>query len=275
MGGIKMKFVKKLLFIPLILSIIIMSVGCGNTKQPQTQQGSNSTNQTITLTISAAASLKDSMQELQKLYATEKPNVKITYNFGASGTLQQQIEQGAPADIFMSAATKQMDELKKKNLLVDDTIKNLLENNVVLIVPKDSSEIKDFTDLAGDKVKKVALGEPKSVPVGQYSQDVLNSLKIMDKVQPKAVFGKDVKEVLTWVETKNVDAGIVYETDAKISDKVKIVATAPANTHKPVLYPVAVIKNSKNVDAAKDFLNFIASDKGKAVFEKYGFKVTK
>jgi molybdenum ABC transporter, periplasmic molybdate-binding protein len=270
-----MKFVKKLLFIPLILSIIIMSVGCGNTKQPQTQQGSNSTNQTITLTISAAASLKDSMQELQKLYATEKPNVKITYNFGASGTLQQQIEQGAPADIFMSAATKQMDELKKKNLLVDDTIKNLLENNVVLIVPKDSSEIKDFTDLAGDKVKKVALGEPKSVPVGQYSQDVLNSLKIMDKVQPKAVFGKDVKEVLTWVETKNVDAGIVYETDAKISDKVKIVATAPANTHKPVLYPVAVIKNSKNVDAAKDFLNFIASDKGKAVFEKYGFKVTK
>ena len=274
-----MKIIKKLLFIPFILSIIIMSVACGNTNQSENQQGSNSTTQTkdnnITLTISAAASLKDSMQELQKLYATEKPNVKITYNFGASGTLQQQIEQGAPADIFMSAATKQMDALKQKNLLVDDTVKNLLENNVVLIAPKDSSEIKDFADLAGDKVKKVALGEPKSVPVGQYSQDVLNSLKIMDKVQPKAVLAKDVKEVLTWVETKNVDAGIVYETDAKVSDKVKIVATAPANTHKPVLYPVAVIKNSKNVDAAKDFLNFIASDKGKAVFEKYGFKVTK
>lgn len=278
-GGSKMKIIKKLLFIPFILSIIIMSVACGNTNQSENQQGSNSTTQTkdnnITLTISAAASLKDSMQELQKLYATEKPNVKITYNFGASGTLQQQIEQGAPADIFMSAATKQMDALKQKNLLVDDTVKNLLENNVVLIAPKDSSEIKDFADLAGDKVKKVALGEPKSVPVGQYSQDVLNSLKIMDKVQPKAVLAKDVKEVLTWVETKNVDAGIVYETDAKVSDKVKIVATAPANTHKPVLYPVAVIKNSKNVDAAKDFLNFIASDKGKAVFEKYGFKVTK
>lgn len=278
-GGSKMKIIKKLLFIPFILSIIIMSVACGNTNQSQNQQGSNSTTQTkdnnITLTISAAASLKDSMQELQKLYATEKPNVKITYNFGASGTLQQQIEQGAPADIFMSAATKQMDALKQKNLLVDDTVKNLLENNVVLIAPKDSSEIKDFADLAGDKVKKVALGEPKSVPVGQYSQDILNSLKIMDKVQPKAVLAKDVKEVLTWVETKNVDAGIVYETDAKVSDKVKIVATAPANTHKPVLYPVAVIKNSKNVDAAKDFLNFIASDKGKAVFEKYGFKVTK
>jgi molybdate transport system substrate-binding protein len=271
-GGIKMKLVKKLLFIPLILSIIIMSVGCGNTNQSTNQTKDH---KTITLTISAAASLKDSMQELQKLYATEKPNVKITYNFDASGTLQQQIDQGAPADIFMSAATKQMDELKKKNLLVDDTVKNLLENNVVLIVPKDSSEIKDFTDLASDKVKKVALGEPKSVPVGQYSQDVLNSLKITDKVQPKAVLGKDVREVLTWVETKNADAGIVYETDAKISDKVKIVATAPANTHKPVLYPVAVIKNSKNVDAAKDFLNFIASDKGKAVFEKYGFKISK
>lgn len=275
-----MKIIKKLLFIPFILSIIIMSVACGNTNQSQNQQGSNSTTQTkddknITLTISAAASLKDSMQELQKLYATEKPNVKITYNFGASGTLQQQIEQGAPVDIFMSAATKQMDALKQKNLLVDDTIKNLLENNVVLIAPKDSSEIKDFADLAGDKVKKVALGEPKSVPVGQYSQDVLNSLKIMDKVQSKAVLAKDVKEVLTWVETKNVDAGIVYETDVKVSDKVKIVATAPSNTHKAVLYPVAVVKNSKNADAARDFLKFIESDKGKAVFEKYGFKFNK
>jgi molybdate transport system substrate-binding protein len=100
-------------------------------------------------------------------------------------------------------------------------------------------------------------------------------LKIYDKVKSKAVFGKDVKEVLTWVETKNADAGIVYETDAKLSDKVKIVTTAPSNTHKPVVYPVAVIKSSKNADAAKDFLNFVVSDKGKAVFEKYGFKFTR
>lgn len=158
---------------------------------------------------------------------------------------------------------------------MNDTIKNLLENNVVLVVPQDSSAVKDFPDPTTDKVKKVALGEPKSVPAGQYAEEVLTSLKIYDKVKSKAVFGKDVKEVLTWVETKNADAGIVYETDAKLSDKVKIVTTAPSNTHKPVVYPVAVIKSSKNADAAKDFLNFVVSDKGKAVFEKYGFKFTR
>lgn len=272
------KFKKGLAFILFLITLVMFSA-CGSTKQNPNQQATDSSagkdNKPVTLTISAAASLKDAMGEIKQLYNKEKPNVTITYNFGASGTLQQQIEQGAPADIFMSAATKQMDALKSKNLLADDTIKNLLENEVVLIAPKDSSTVKDFNDLASDKVKKVALGEPKSVPVGQYSQDVLTSLKIMDKVQPKAVFGKDVKEVLTWVETGNVDAGIVYETDAKISSKVKIVAAAPKDSHKPVVYPVALIKASKNADAAKDFLKFMSEDKAKAVFEKYGFKVNK
>lgn len=270
---------KKMLFIILALFVTSLAAGCGSTSSTSSndQKNASSTKQekAVTLTVSAAASLKDSMNEIKQLYTKEHPNIAITYNFGASGTLQQQIEQGAPADIFMSAATKQMDELKSKNLLVNDTVKNLLQNDVVLIVPKDSSNIKTFDDLATDKAQKIALGEPKSVPVGQYSQEILTNLKLMDKVQPKAVYGKDVKEVLTWVETKNVDAGIVYKTDALVSKKVNIIATAPEDSHNPVVYPAAVIKSSKNVDAAKDFLKFLSGDKAKAVFEKYGFKIGK
>lgn len=275
-----MKKFKKILFVILCLVVIVMSVGCTGVKQDSNDKTAsvitkNKDDKAVTLTISAAASLKDSMEEIKKLYAEEKSNVTITYNFGASGTLEQQIEQGAPVDVFISAATQQMDELKNKGLLINDTDKNLLENNVVLIVPKDSSTVKGFSDLATDKVKKIALGEPKSVPVGQYSQDILTYLNIMDKVEPKAVFGKDVREVLTWVETGNVDAGIVYSTDVKVSNKVKVVATAPENSHKPVVYPVAVLKDSKNVQEAKDFAKFLSGDKAKAVFEKYGFKAAK
>ncbi|MFL0198256.1 molybdate ABC transporter substrate-binding protein [Clostridium sp. WILCCON 0269] len=266
---------KKILSSILFLLIVFFSVGCGNTTGSSDNKKSDAAAKKVTLTISAAASLKDSMNEVKELYAKDNSNVTITYNFGASGTLQKQIEQGAPADIFISAAAKQMDELKNKNLLVNDTIANLLQNDVVLVVPKDSSAVKSFQDLAGDAVKKVALGEPKSVPAGQYGEEVLTNLNILDKVKLKAVYGKDVKEVLTWVETGNADAGIVYKTDALISDKVKVVATAPENSHKAVVYPVAVIKDSKNVEAAKSFLKFLSGDKAKEVFKKYGFKVGK
>lgn len=272
-----MKKLKKSLVLVLVLLVTAMAVGCGTQSSSQKKsESSTKQEKAVTLTVSAAASLKDSMNEIKQLYAKEHSNVTITYNFGASGTLQQQIEQGAPADVFISAATKQMNALKDKNLLVNDTVTNLLKNDVVLIVPKNSSSnVKSFNDLASDKVKKVALGETKSVPVGQYSQEILTNLKLIDKVQPKAIYGKDVKEVLTWVETGNVDAGIVYKTDALVSKKVNIVATASENSHKAVVYPAAVIKASKNPTQAKDFLKFLSSDKAKAVFQKYGFKLGK
>lgn len=273
-----MKKSKRILSVVLFLLITILSVGCGTTSKDSSNQQSDSASkkdEAVTLTVSAAASLKDSMNEIKQLYTKEHPNVTITYNFGSSGSLQQQIEQGAPADIFMSAATKQMDALKSKNLLVNDTIKDLLKNDVVLIAPKASSNVISFQDLASDKVKKIALGEIKSVPVGQYSQEILKNLKLMDKVSPKAVYGKDVKEVLTWVETGNVDAGIVYKTDALVSDKVKVIAAAPADSHKDVIYPAAVVKASKNQDAAKKFLEYLSGDEAQKVFEKYGFKVGK
>lgn len=275
-----MKILKKNIIALILVVCTILAVGCGKSNSASDSGAASDKKEVkqeapVTLTISAAASLKDALGEIKELYSKDKANVTLTYNFGASGSLQQQIEQGAPADIFISAGAKQMDALKKKSLLVDDTMKNLLQNEVVLIVPKDNSTIKDFNDLAGDAVKKVALGEPKSVPAGQYAEETLTSLKILDKVKVKTTYGNDVKQVLAWVESGNADAGIVYATDAKISKNVKVVANAPDKSHSPVIYPEAVIKGSKNQEAAKAFLKYLSEDKAIKVFEKYGFTVVK
>ncbi len=271
-----MKNNQKMLLLALILAVILLSTACGQTGPARNAQEGNVSEPEkgeapVSLTISSAASLKEAMDEIQAVYAEEKSHVTLTYNFGSSGSLQQQIEQGAEVDVFISAAAKQMDALQEKGLIAEETRKNLLDNKIVLIVPKDTEAVNDFNDLATDKVKTIALGETASVPVGQYSEEVLTNLNLMDRIKPKAVFGKDVKTVLTWVETGNADAGMVYETDAKVSDKVKVVAKAPEGSHKPVVYPAAVIKDSRNMDAAKDYLDFLCSDKAKSIFEKYGF----
>ncbi|NTV90081.1 MAG: molybdate ABC transporter substrate-binding protein, partial [Clostridiales bacterium] len=214
------------------------------------------------------------MNEIKALYLKEKPNTELSMNFGASGSLQQQIEQGADVDVFFSAATKNMTALKDAGLLIDSTVKNLLGNEVVLVVPTDSKlAVKSFEDVADSSVKSVALGEPKTVPAGQYAEDVFTYLKILDSIKSKAVYAKDVKEVLTWVETGNVDAGVVYSTDAKASKNVKVIAIATSASHKAIVYPAAVIKTTENAEASTDFLNFLSSDSAKAVFTKYGFSI--
>lgn len=224
------------------------------------------------LTISAAASLKDVFAELEKMYKEVKPNFTLTTTLAGSGTLQQQIEQGAPVDIFFSAATSNMKTLQDKGLMLDGTVKNMLRNRLVLVVPNDTKLTLDAFDKVTDaSVKKIAVGEPKTVPAGKYAEDVFTKLGILDAVKAKVVYAKDVREVLTWVETGNVDAGAVYSTDAMSSDKVKIVADAPADSHTPIIYPAGVVKASKSPDAARDFLIFLNSDAAKAVFVKYGF----
>jgi molybdate transport system substrate-binding protein len=233
--------------------------------------GCNKDAKSTRLTISAASSLKDSMEDIKQVYSKRNPNVIIVYNFGSSGSLQQQIEQGADVDIFISAAVKQMKVLEEKQLLVPDTKVNLLRNSVVLVVPIDAAGIDGFSDLSGDNVKKIAIGEPKSVPAGQYAQEVFIKLNIYENIKSKLVFGNNVKQVLTWVETGNADAGVVYETDAKASSKVKIAVSAPEDTHEPVLYPAAVIKTSKNIGPANEFMKYLLSKEAKTVFEKYGF----
>jgi molybdate transport system substrate-binding protein len=226
----------------------------------------------VEISVAAAASLTDALGEVDGLYTGSHPNVTITPNFASSGTLQKQIEQGAPVDLFISAAATQMDSLQNENLIVAASRKNLLNNKVVLIVPTDSTlNLTSFSDLSGDQVKSVAIGDPKSVPAGTYGQQVLDLLGITAQVQPKMILGSDVRQVLNYVETGNVDAGIVYATDALVSTKVKVVANAPDEVNAKIVYPVAVIAASKNQAAAEDYEAFLLSTPAIAVFERYGF----
>ena len=247
-----------------MVAMTLFVTGCGNNSEtPQTE-----------IHVSAAASLTDAMKEIAAEYEKMNPQIKLVFNFGSSGSLQQAIENGGETDLFFSAAQKQMDALEKSDSILKDTRKNLLKNEVVLIVPNDSDKnLTSFESLTNENIQHIALGEPKGVPVGQYSEEIFTNLGILDAVKSKAVYGSDVRQVLAWVESGEADCGVVYATDAAISDKVKVIAIAPADSHKPVIYPAAVIKDSKNVDESKKFLEFTSSDSVKKIFEKYGFTV--
>lgn len=255
-----------------ILFALTIVTGCGKTQEQPNQ--TQSKGEPVKLTVSAAASLKDAAEELKTIYAKQNPDVNITYNFGASGTLQKQIEEGAPADLFISAGKKQLDALEEKGLVVKESRKDLLGNDLVLVVKKDS-KVTGFEDLSKPEVEKISIGTPESVPAGQYAKDALTSMKLWDKLQAKLVLAKDVRQVLTYVETGNVAAGLVYSSDALMGKDIKVVATVPADSHKPILYPMAIIKSSKQPKAAEDFANFLAGDEAAKVFEKYGFKTLK
>ncbi len=225
----------------------------------------------VNLTISAAASLQDAIQEIGHLYTQKIPNVKVSYNFGASGSLRHQIEQGAPVDIFICAASEYMDRLANKNLLLVNTRHNLLKNEVVLIAPHDNYDLNSFSQLNRNFVSRIAIGDPNSVPAGKYAKEVFSFLNLYQTIEPKLIFAKDVRQVLAYVETGNVEAGIVYKTDVQISDRVKTVATVPVNFHSPIIYPVAIIKDSKYPETAQNFFQFILSNTAKNVFRAYGF----
>lgn len=226
----------------------------------------------IGLTVSAAASMTQVLAEIQTLYLEEQPHVTITFNFGSSGSLQKQIEEGAPVDVFISASKGKMTPLKDAGLLLDDQVVDLLINDMVLITPKDSA-VTTFEDLASETITHFAMGEPESVPAGKYALEVLTSLKLNEAVADKTVLAKDVKEVLSWVETGNADAGMVYVTDIYNNDAIKIVATAPEGSHGDIIYPAAVIKASAQPEAAQDFLDFLSTQAAQDLFIKYGFKI--
>ena len=224
------------------------------------------------LLVAAAASLQTALQEVTTLYIQANPNQTINYTFAASGALQQQIEQGAPVDVFISAAVKQMKALQEKGLLESGTQKNLLTNQLVLIAPKQTAvSLTDFKQLIQPEVKRISLGEPRSVPAGQYSVEVFKNLEILEQVQSKFVLGNNVKSVVTAVETGDVEAGIVYRTDAIGSDKVTIAATADQTLHTPIVYPIAVLKGSKSLEEARKYVDFLQNSRAKSVFEKYRF----
>ena len=225
-----------------------------------------------TLTISAAASLKEALAETETAYKQSHANVEFSNNLGSSGTLAAQIDQGAPVDVFLSAAAKPMDELEAKQLIVAGTRRNLLRNWLVLIAPLDS-KLRDFQGLADTSIRLIALGDPASVPAGQYGRQTLIALHLLDTLNSKLVFAKDVRQVLTYVETGNADAGLVYATDAQASGKVRVVATAPESSHDPIVYPAAVVKGTQNEDTARKFLDYLSSPVARAIFVRHGFTI--
>jgi len=250
---------------------MILALACvGCSSQPTSAPAPTPQAQPVTLTVAAAASLTDVAKELQTVYSTKHPNLTIAYTLAASGTLQQQIEQGAPVDLFISAGKSQMDALEQKGLIVTATRKNVVGNELVLVAGKDS-KLNAFDGLKDATVKKIAIGTPESVPAGQYAKDTLTTLGMWDQLQPKLIQAKDVRSVLNYVETGEVDAGLVYRTDAATSDKVKIVAAAPAGSSKPIIYPMAIIASSKHQQEAQQFEDFLTSAEATQLFAKYGF----
>ncbi|PWK11594.1 molybdate ABC transporter substrate-binding protein [Tumebacillus permanentifrigoris] len=242
---------------------LVVTVGCAN--------GTTATDQpSTTLILSAATSLGKPLETLRADYQRQHPDMEITLNLGASGILQKQIEQGAPADLFWSAGTAQMDALEQKNLLVAGTRRDLVQNQLVL-VRRAGSTLKSFQDLATPTVTQIAIGTPETVPAGKYAQETLSALGLWDAVQSKLIYGKDVTSVLTYVERQAVDAGLVYRTDALASTKVEIVATADEATHQPILYPLAVLQTTQHRQQAEEFATYLHGAHAQEILTRAGF----
>lgn len=251
-----------------ILSIMTLSffiTGCNFSK-------TESSSKTVNLTISAAASLQESMEEIKVNFEKEHPNITLTLNYGSSGSLQKQIEQGAPSDLFISAGQTQMNSLEDENLILTDSKKDLLKNELVLITSS-NNDITSISDLSTDKVMHIAMGEPTSVPAGSYAKESLNNLNLYDSLSSKLVFAKDVKEVLSWVSTQNAEVGFVYKSDTIGNNTVKIVEPISESYHSPIIYPIGIVKSTSNMEDTKEFYNYLFTEECQKIFEKYGYSI--
>ncbi len=225
------------------------------------------------LTVFAAASLTDALKEAAADYE-KRSSDKIVFNFGASSLLARQIGEGAPADIFFSADEARMDVLEKEGLIAKETRKDRLSNSLVIVTAADSKiKITSPADLAGPDVKRLALADPKTVPAGVYAKTFLEKQKLWAAVEPRIVPTDNVRAALAAVESGNVDAGVVFKTDAAISKEVKVVYEVPARDGPEIRYPLAAVKDSMQIEAARQFLQYLASDEAGKIFEKHGFIV--
>lgn len=284
---------KRNLFVMGTLSLgLVFATGCGGSQQEQTEEGtaaetseestakeagSADQEETTNILIAAAASLEYSLEdELIPMFEEAHPEITVEGTYDSSGKLQTQIEEGLEADIFFSAATAQMDALTEEGLIKKDTVTDLLENKIVLIAAKGEEEnYTSFEDIA--KAETPALGDPASVPAGQYAQEALTNLGLWEEVSAKASFGTNVTEVLNWVAEGSAQAGIVYATDAATQEgNVTQVAEAPEGSlAEPVLYPVAMVENTQHQEEAQLFLDFLQTDEAAQVFESYGFTMNR
>ncbi|MGC4014144.1 MAG: molybdate ABC transporter substrate-binding protein [Luteolibacter sp.] len=224
------------------------------------------------LRVAAAASLAESITEIGKLYQDAHPGTTITPAFAGSNVLARQIEAGAPVDVFISADEKTMDELVKNHHIQKDAVVPLLSNALVVVAPTDSTlSIQSAADLT--KLQRLSIADPAAVPAGVYAKTWLAGRGLWDQIQPKTIGAENVRAALAAVEAGNADAAIVYRTDAAVSQKVKILFTAPSNETPSILYPAAVVTDSKEPSEAKEFIAFLQGEKASEVFKKRGFTV--
>lgn len=265
-------------------SMVLSLAGCGTSQATEMKENAEAAE--VTLNVFAAASMTETLTEIQEMYKEVAPNVTLVFNFDSSGTLKTQIQEGTDCDVFISAAQKQMNQLDKDadpevnteglDYVLEGTRINLLENKVVLAVPDGNPKgIESFADLGTDKLSLLALGN-EDVPVGQYSEEILTNLGILDQLEQenKITYGSNVKEVTTQVSEAAADAGIIYATDA-YSAGLPVVAQADDTMRKQVIYPAAVLNISENQDAAEAFLDYLKTDDCMKVFEEVGFTAVK
>ena len=224
--------------------------------------------------LSVAISLKDATEELGRAFRATHPGVTLRYNFGASGALEKQIEAGAPVDIFLSAGQRQMDELEKQNLIVAATRRAFARNVLTVIKPADSRvDIARPADLLDARVSRVVIGNPRTVPAGQYAEESLRALGLWDRLQPKLVFAENVRQALDYVARGEADAGFVYTTDtATRAQGVKEAFRPPDDSYRPVIYPGAVVSASRHLALGQAFLDLLTSAQGRTVLGRLGFQ---
>lgn len=265
---------KKLLICLLFPFIMFAFTGCGDHSETSPQIEGNKNY--VELTVSAAASMTDLLHEVRDLYHQLHPEVRIIFNFASSGTLKNQIERGAPVDVFISAGEREMQELTEAGLVEKNEIFTLAQNRLVMIIPDTSSRmrIQQLSDLLSAGVHKIAVGDPQTVPAGYYTKQVLERERLYESLRHKLVYAKDVRQVLTYVESGNVDAGFVYQSDLIASDRVIDVLMIDESGHDPILYPGAVIGSSSYPEQSRVFLQFFENEQVTEMIKQYGFSVS-
>jgi molybdate transport system substrate-binding protein len=226
------------------------------------------------VTLSVAVSLKEAVEAIGRGFMAARPGVTLRYNFGASGDLQKQIEAGAPVDVFLSAAQRQMDELERQKLIVASTRRTFARTVLTVVKPADARvDVARPADLLEARVTRVAIGNPKTVPAGQYAEESLKALGLWDRLLPKLVFAENVRQVLDYVARGEVDAGFVYTTDATTrAQGVKEAFRPPEDSYRPIVYPGAIVAGSKRRALAQAFLEALAGPEGRSVLSRLGFQ---
>jgi molybdate transport system substrate-binding protein len=226
------------------------------------------------LLVSAAVSMREAVVELGGVFTSRRPGVTVRFNFGASGELQKQIEAGAPVDVFISAGQRQMDELAKRALIVPGSRRVFARNTLVVIKPADSSiDLVKPANLLDPRVRRIAIGNPRTVPVGQYTEESLRALGLWDRLQPRLVLAENVRQALDYVARGEVDAGFVYATDLAVRrDRVREAFRPPEDTYAPVTYPAAVTRDSRHPALGQRFVELLLAGEGRSILGRLGFQ---